>query len=87
MEKNKLTRIESLTLEMTNLANERSFLAYIRTVVVVLSSSLAILKLELFQDLKILGYILGAMSPIILTIGIVRFFQVKKTIKRIILKG
>ena len=71
---------EKLTVEMTHLSNERSLLAYFRTVVVFLSSGIAILKIELFKDLIFVAYILLGLSPILLIIGIVRFFQVKKTI-------
>lgn len=78
-----LTLNEALTVEMTNLANERSFLAYMRTVVVFLSSGIAILKIELFKDLVLIAYLLLLASPIVLVIGVVRFFQVKKTIDRL----
>jgi putative membrane protein len=82
METPNLTLNEALTVEMTNLANERSLLAYMRTFVVFLSSGIAILKIELFKDLIILAYVLLSVSPILLFIGIIRFFQVKKTIDK-----
>ncbi len=82
METPNLTLNEALTVEMTNLANERSLLAYMRTFVVFLSSGIAILKIELFKDLIILAYVLLSVSPILLLIGIIRFFQVKKTIDK-----
>jgi inner membrane protein YidH len=77
-----LTLNETLTVEMTNLANERSLLAYMRTFVVFLSSGIAILKIELFKDLIIVAYLLLSLSPILLLVGIIRFFQVKKTIDK-----
>ena len=82
METPNLTLNEALTVEMTNLANERSLLAYMRTFVVFLSSGIAILKIELFKDLILVAYVLLSLSPILLIIGIIRFFQVKKTIDK-----
>ena len=80
MENPSLTLNEALTVEMTNLANERSLLAYLRTFVAFLSSGIAVLKIELFKDLIVVAYILLSLSPLLLIIGIIRFFQVKKTI-------
>lgn len=75
---------EKLTFEMTNLANERSLLAYMRTFVVFLSSGIAILKFELFQNLILLAYFLITFSLISLVIGITRFWQVNKLIKKMV---
>ena len=60
---------EALTVEMTNLANERSLLAYMRTFVVFLSSGIAILKIELFKDMIFLAYFLITLSIIWIAIG------------------
>ena len=75
METPNLTLNEALTVEMTNLVNERSLLAYMRTFVVFLSSGIAILKIELFKDLITLAYVLLSLSSILLLVGIVRFFR------------
>lgn len=75
---------EELTVEMTNLANERSLLAYMRTFVVFLSSGIAILKIELFQDMILLAYFLITLSIVWLIIGITRFWQVNKVIKKMV---
>ncbi|SNR71352.1 DUF202 domain-containing protein [Lutibacter flavus] len=71
-----------LALERTKLANERTFLAYFRTFIVFLSSGFAILKLEFLQELKALGYYFLIIAPILLCIGIVRFFYVRKRIRK-----
>ncbi|MBU2940484.1 DUF202 domain-containing protein [Lacinutrix sp. C3R15] len=81
-EENSLTTRDWLAIERTKLANERTFLAYFRTFVVFLGTGLAILKLELFTELETFGILLVATSPVILFIGIVRLFLVKKTIKK-----
>ena len=71
-----------LAIERTKLANERTFLAYFRTFVVILGTGIAILKIEMFQNLKSFGLALTILSPIILLIGIIRLFTVKRKIKK-----
>jgi len=83
MEKNTdITTRDWLAIERTKLANERTFLAYFRTFIVILGSGLTILKLELFEDIKSFGLILAILSPILLLIGIIRLFKVKRKIKK-----
>lgn len=77
-----LTTRDWLAIERTKLANERTFLAYFRTFLVILGTGITILKLDLLADLKTYGIILIAIAPIILLIGIVRLFTVKRTIKK-----
>ena len=71
-----------VALERTKLANERTFLAYFRTFIVFLSSGFAILKLEFLQEIKDLGYVFILIAPILLIIGISRFFYVKRHIRK-----
>lgn len=73
---------EELTVEMTNLANERSLLAYMRTFVVFLSSGIAILKIELFQNMILLAYFLIILSIVWLFVGFIRFWKINKLIKK-----
>jgi putative membrane protein len=80
-EENTLTTRDWLAIERTKLANERTFLAYFRTFLVILGTGIAILKLDLFSQLKTFGIALLVISPVILLIGIYRLFRVKKTIK------
>ena len=81
-EKDTLITRDWLAIERTKLANERTFLAYFRTFIVILGTGITILKLEFFSDLKSFGIFLLAIAPIILIIGIVRLFRVKRTIKK-----
>ena len=83
MEENKLILRDLLALERTKLANERTFLAYFRTFIVFLSSGFAILKLEILQEIKILGFFLIGLAPVLLLIGIARFYYVKKSTKKL----
>jgi putative membrane protein len=80
MEHNEISRTDLLAIERTKLANERTFLAYFRTFIVFLSSGFAILKIEILHKLSMLGYFFVIIACIVLLIGIVRFFYVKKKI-------
>ncbi len=75
MKNTELSFPDILALDRTNLANERTFLAYFRTFIVFLSSGLAILKLEILEDIKFLGYFLLMIAPLLLIVGIARFFM------------
>jgi putative membrane protein len=77
-----LSLTDILALDRTRLANERTFLAYFRTFIVFLSSGFAILKLEILEDIVMLGYLFLAIAPMLLIIGITRFFYIKKSIKK-----
>tara|TARA_R110002050_G_scaffold97971_2_gene203645 strand:+ start:37480 stop:37743 length:264 start_codon:yes stop_codon:yes gene_type:complete len=71
-----------LAIERTKLANERTFLAYFRTFIVFLGTGITLLKLEFFSEMKSFGIILLVISPVILIIGLIRLFSVKRTIKK-----
>lgn len=77
-----LTLTDKLAIERTRLANERTFLAYFRSAVVFLSSGFAIMKLPLFDEIKWLGWILIALGPVLITIGLIRLIYVKRSIKK-----
>lgn len=79
-DQNKITTRDWLAIERTKLANERTSLAYFRTFLVILGTGITIVKLELFEDLKTFGIVLIAIAPIILLIGIIRLFAVKRKI-------
>ena len=73
-----------LALARTKLANERTFLAYFRTFAVFLSSGIAVIKIEALHSLMELGYFFISASLIIITVGIIRFFFVRKTIRKML---
>lgn len=77
MVNSEISRNDMLALERTKLANERTSLAYFRTFMVFLGSGIAILKIGLFDDLRLLGYFFIIAALIILLIGLARFFYVK----------
>ncbi len=79
---NNTNKSEFLALERTKLANERTSLAYFRSFIVILSSGLAIIKIDVLHNIIPLGYFFIVTAIILLSIGIVRFFYVKKRITK-----
>ena len=71
-----------MAIERTRLANERTFLAYFRTFIVFLSSGFAILKMEVLQEIRDIGYFLTILAPLLLVVGVVRFFYVKRQVRK-----
>lgn len=82
MNKSIMSRTDLLAIERTKLANERTFLAYFRTFIVFLSSGFAILKMELLQEIRAIGFLLLIIAPMLLVIGASRFFYVKWHLKK-----
>ena len=80
MEKPSLPVNESLALERTKLAIERTFLAYFRIAVVFLSSGFAIYQIESLSQIKELGLVLMIIGPIVLIVGFARFIVIRKKI-------
>lgn len=73
---------DQLAVERTRLANERTFLAYFRSAIVFLSSGFAIIKLKILDEIEWIGYILIAIGPILLLIGLIRLLYVKRSIRK-----
>ncbi len=84
MKEDELPLNDLLTVEMTYLSNERSMLAYMRTFMVFLSSGFAILKIEYLNNLIVIGYVFIILSLLILVLGLIRFFSVKRNVKEIL---
>lgn len=81
-EEKKLIVRDWLAIERTKLANERTFLSYFRTAFVLFGTGLGIFKIDIFSDVKFFGIGLMIIAPIVLIIGILRFFNVKKGINQ-----
>lgn len=71
-----------LAIDRTRMANERTFLAYFRTFIVILGSGVAILRVEMLENLFDLGVFLLIVAPVVLVIGIARFIYVKRHIRK-----
>jgi putative membrane protein len=79
-EKKDLILRDWLAIERTKLANERTFLAYFRTAFVFLATGMTFLKLDYFEDFRWLGVVFLALFPVMLILGIIRLFKVKRNI-------
>ena len=78
--KQALTISEKLAIDRTKLANERTFLAFFRSFVVMLSSGLAIIKLQFLKNIYILGIVLMIIALFLLIYGMLHYFKVNKRI-------
>ena len=79
----KLSLTDILAIDRTRLANERTFLGYFRTFIVIFSSGAAIVKLDFLDELQSLGVFFMFAGPVLLLVGIARFFYVKRHIKKL----
>ncbi len=84
MNNDNLSKSDYLAVERTNMANERTLLAYLRTFIILISSGVAIIKIEFLNQISLLGIILMAFSPLVLMFGIFRYYNLKKKIKTLI---
>lgn len=74
---------DHLSIERTKLANERTLLSYIRTTLYLILGGIAFLGMKDLQEIKGLGYFSLSLSVIVLIVGIVRFYQLKRHIHRL----
>jgi putative membrane protein len=70
-----------LALERTKLANERTFFAYIRTSLYLVLGAIAFLQIEDLGNIQWLGYVCFALSAVLFTIGIIRYYKLKEKLK------
>lgn len=82
MSTDKLSTTDYLAIERTNLANERTLLAYFRTFIILVSSGIAIIKLDFLEEINMLGIVLLSIAPVVLLFGVFRFFSMKKRIEK-----
>jgi putative membrane protein len=64
------------------LANERTFLAYVRTCIGLLAMGAALINFVENDVLVFLGYIFIAVSPAVFVFGFWRFLKMRRKIKR-----
>ena len=69
-----------LALERTKLANERTLLAYIRSSLYLLIGGIALIQLEKFESIQLLGYISLLLTVCFIIIGVYRY---RKLFKRL----
>ncbi len=78
---NKITDI--LAIARTELANQRTLLAYIRTSFFFMGLGLTIIGIDSFEKLKFLAIPLFMASPVIIFIGIITYYKEKRKIETI----
>lgn len=74
---------DHLAMERTKLANERTLLSYIRSSLYLILGGIAFLGMKKFEEVIYIGYFSLGLSVVILLIGIVRFIQLRKHLKKI----
>lgn len=79
---NPLITRDWLAIERTRMANERTFLSYLRSAVVFLASGVTVLKLETLEELRGLGIFLVVLGPLMLAVGLYRLVRVRRGIKK-----
>lgn len=82
LQNSQMSPTDKLAMERTRLANERTFLAYFRTFIVFLSSGIAIIKINALREIAFIGYFLLIISPVLLVVGVSRFFYVKRQLRK-----
>lgn len=70
-----------LALERTKLANERTLLSYIRSSLYLLIGGIALIQLEGFENIKVVGYIALGLTVFFLFVGIYRFLKLNKLLE------
>lgn len=76
--RDKLILRDHLALERTRLANERTFMAYIRSSLYLIIGGLALLELTHYGNLEWVGLVALSLALIFALIGLTRFFQLKR---------
>lgn len=74
---------DHLALERTKLANERTLLSYLRTSLYLLLGGLAFLEMKEIARMQNLGFAAIFLSVIFLSVGIIRYNQLKKHMKNL----
>jgi putative membrane protein len=69
---------DHLALERTRLANERTFMAYVRSALYLVIGGLALIQLEGHGELKWVGVTALVLSVIFAAIGMVRFYTLRR---------
>lgn len=71
-----------LALERTKLANQRTFLSYIRTSLYLLLGGIAFLQLSDFENIRWVAYVTLGMSALMIIIGIYRFHLIRARLQK-----
>jgi putative membrane protein len=78
--RDKIILRDYLALERTRLANERTLFSYIRTSLYLIIAGVAFLQLKEFINIRWVGYLLLALSVVVLLTGIINYRLLRKKI-------
>ncbi len=76
----KLILRDHLALQRTKLANERTLLTYIRSVLYLIIAGIAFLNVKQFEQIPYLGMLCFVFSGVLFFIGIIRYIQLRMQI-------
>ncbi|MCZ7602463.1 MAG: DUF202 domain-containing protein [Melioribacteraceae bacterium] len=76
-----------LALERTKLANERTFMAYLRTSLYMILGGIAFLQMEDFKEIIWVSYVTLGLSVVLLFVGLYRYLQIRYRIKNYFVAG
>ncbi|TDB66926.1 YidH family protein [Arundinibacter roseus] len=79
---NPLSLADWLAIERTKLANERTFLAYFRTSFALLAGGITIIRMDIFRDISLFGFVCLVLAPLVFFTGMWRYYSVKKRIDK-----
>lgn len=75
--------VPNLGLIRTELANERTILAYLRTSIMLIGTGISLVKfLVVTRDLVLIGWALIALGGMVGLIGTVRYFRLRRRLNR-----
>jgi len=69
-----------LALDRTKLANERTYLGYIRTFISLLAAGIGLIRFVDIEIVKYIGFVLCFTSPLFFIVGNYKYFSMKKAI-------
>ncbi len=87
MKINELILRDTLAIERTKLANERTFLAYFRSSIFFLGTGVSIIHINFFEEVNYLGWFFVAASPLVFGIGLYRLITVRRSIANMVEKA
>lgn len=73
---------DHLALIRTRLANERTLLSYIRSTLYLLLGGVALMKIEGFGDLRVVGYSAMGIAVVSMFIGVYRYVSLRRSLTR-----
>ncbi len=72
---------DHLAIRRTKLANERTFLSYMRSAIYLVTAGIAFLKMKNYVDMNYIGEICIVSSGIVLILGIIRYYRLERQLK------